>query len=45
MDTIVTEQERLGEEVARTVRSRQDDKVNPGEWFASKFAERQGLRR
>jgi pyrophosphate--fructose-6-phosphate 1-phosphotransferase len=46
LDTIVAEQERLGEEVARDPFGHvKIDKVNPGEWFASKFAERLGAQK
>ena len=41
LDTIVAELEKSGEEVARDPFGHvKIDKVNPGEWFASKFAER-----
>src|SRR6185436_6899550 len=46
LDTIVAEQERLGDEVARDPFGHvKIDKVNPGEWFASKFAERLGAQK
>ena len=41
LDTIVAELEKSGEEVARDPFGHvKIDKVNPGAWFASKFAER-----
>jgi pyrophosphate--fructose-6-phosphate 1-phosphotransferase len=41
LDTIVAELERSGEEVARDPFGHvKIDKINPGAWFASKFAER-----
>jgi pyrophosphate--fructose-6-phosphate 1-phosphotransferase len=41
LETIVAELERSGEEVARDPFGHvKIDKINPGEWFASKFAER-----
>jgi pyrophosphate--fructose-6-phosphate 1-phosphotransferase len=43
LDTIVAELEKSGAEVARDPFGHvKIDKVNPGEWFASKFAERLG---
>ena len=43
LDTIVAELERSGEEVARDPFGHvKIDKINPGAWFASKFAERLG---
>jgi pyrophosphate--fructose-6-phosphate 1-phosphotransferase len=43
LDTIVAELERSGEEVARDPFGHvKIDKVNPGAWFASKFAEKLG---
>ena len=43
LDTIVTELERSGEEVARDPFGHvKIDKINPGAWFASKFAEKLG---
>lgn len=41
MDTILTEMERSGEQVARDPFGHvKIDKINPGAWFGSKFAER-----
>ena len=46
LPTIVAELERSGEEVARDPFGHvRIDKVNPGEWFASKFAERIGAQK
>ena len=43
LDTIVAELERSGEEVARDPFGHvKIDKINPGAWFASKFAEKLG---
>ena len=43
LPTIVAELERSGEEVARDPFGHvRIDKINPGEWFASQFAERVG---
>ena len=43
LDTIVAEMESSGEEVARDPFGHvKIDKINPGDWFASKFAERLG---
>ena len=45
LDTIVAEIEASGEEVARDPFGHvKIDKINPGAWFASKFAERLGAR-
>ena len=46
LPTIVAELERSGEEVARDPFGHvRIDKINPGEWFASKFAERMGAQK
>ncbi len=46
LDTIVAELERSGDEVARDPFGHvKIDKVNPGAWFASKFAERLGAQK
>ena len=46
LETIVAELERSGEEVARDPFGHVKlDKVNPGQWFASKFAERLGAQK
>ena len=46
LDTIVAELEASGEEVARDPFGHvKIDKINPGAWFASKFAERLGAQK
>src|SRR5215218_7857896 len=46
MDTILAEMERSGEQVARDPFGHvKIDKINPGAWFASKFADRLGARK
>ena len=46
LETIVAELESSGEEVARDPFGHvKIDKINPGEWFASKFAERLGAQK
>jgi pyrophosphate--fructose-6-phosphate 1-phosphotransferase len=46
LETIVTELESSGEEVARDPFGHvKIDKINPGEWFAAKFAERIGAQK
>ena len=46
LDTIVTELEKSGEEVARDPFGHvKIDKINPGEWFAKRFAERLGAQK